>query len=124
MKIMDGSEVDRMLMNDSITAAEHGTLMVLTRRLQKFGFMGLRSPAYDSPVHADPELVADKKATVIRGAVSLIDRMDKHPAIGKARRQKLINLVLEDVPWGKLRHQIEDVRHCIRALDDLFLSRT
>ena len=122
MKVLDGNEIDRLLLHDLITPAQHGTLNNLARRLHSFGFIGLKSPDYASRIHADAELVADKKAETIRGAVSLIKKMDGHPSIGRGRREKLVNMVVHDAPWGKLRHQVEDLHHCIRALDDIFLG--
>jgi hypothetical protein len=121
-KIMDGGEIDRLLLHDVISANQHGTLTMLAKRLYSYGFSGMRSPDYASPpTHLDPELVSAKKAEVIRGAVSLIKKMDNHPYIQQHRRMKLINLVLYDAAWGRLRHQIEDLHACCQALDDIFI---
>lgn len=123
MKVIDGTELDKLLMHDAITTTQHATLMTLEKRLHGYGFMGVKSPDYSSPIHADAGAVSDKKAEKLRGAVHLVGKMDKHPHIGAHRRKKLVNLVLLDAPWGKLRHQIEELHHCIRALDDIFLGR-
>lgn len=123
MKVMDGSEIDRLLMHDVIDPAQHSTLAMLAKRLHGYGFVGLKSPDYSSRIFADATAVAEKKAESLRGAVHLIDKMDKHPHIGSFRRKKLVNLVLQEAPWGKLRHQIEELHHCIRALDDIFIGR-
>lgn len=121
MKVLDSTEMDKLLMNDVLTSAEHGTLVTLAKRLEDCGFSDLRSPAYDSPIHADPSEVADKKADKIRGAVSLIAKMDN--AMGRYNRKKIINLALYSAPWGDKRNQIEDLKHCIRKLDDIFTRR-
>jgi hypothetical protein len=124
-RVMDGTEIDRLLFTDTISTVEHATLQTLARRLHGFGFVGLKSPDYSSPISADATAVADKKADVIRGAVHLFEKMDKHPHIGPYRRKKLVNLVLQDAEWSKkmLRHQIEELQACIRALDDVFMKR-
>lgn len=122
-KVLDGSEVDRLLLVDAIDPAQHATLNMLAKRLHGYGFSGMKSPDYSSRVHADATLVADKKAESLRGAVHLIDKMDKHPHIGAFRRKKLVNLVLQEAPWGSLRHQIEELQYCVRALDDIFVGR-
>lgn len=124
MKILDSSEMDKLLMQDVLTPAEHGTLVTLAKRLEDCGFSELRSPAYDSPVHADPSAVADKKADKIRGAVALIEKLDK--AIGRYNRKRIINLALYSTPWtGQYpkRNQIEDLKHCIRSIDEIFTRR-
>ncbi len=124
MKILDGSEADRMLMQDEITAVEHGTLNTLAKRLRDFGYDELRSPNYEgSGGGLDPEIVGDRKANKIRGAVDLIAKMDSHPHIGRYRRKKLVNLSLYDAPWGNKRNQIEELHACIHALEDIFIRR-
>ncbi len=123
MRVLDGSEIDRLLMVDAIDTVQHATLAMLAKRLQGYGYSSLRSPDYASRIHADATAVAEKKAESLRGAVHLIGKMDAHIDIGAHRRKKLINLVLQDVPWGKLRHQIEELHACIRALDDIFTGR-
>lgn len=122
-KVIDGDEIDRMLLRDEIKPAQHGTLTMLAKRLHSYGYVALKSPDYSSRIHADAEAVADKKSEIIRGAVNLIKKMDDHPAIGKYRRMKLISLVLEDAKWGDKRNQLEDLWHCIRALDDIMMKR-
>jgi hypothetical protein len=122
-RVLDGDEVDKLLLVDAITTVQHATLRTLQKKLLAFGFATLRSPDYSSPIHADATAVADKKANTIRGAVHLFSRMDKHPHIGKHRRKKLVNLVMEDAPWGKLRHQMEELHAIIRALEEILIGR-
>lgn len=96
-KVVDETEIDRLLLEDIITTDHHSTLENFLGRLHRVGFVGLKSPAYDSPVHADPSVVGDKKAHAIRGVVKLFAKMDS--AMGKERRISLVNLVLLDLPW-------------------------
>ena len=123
MKVMDGSEIDTLLLHDVISTMQHATLSTLAKRLHGYGFVGLKSPDYTSPVFSDQSIVSDNKAQTIRGAVHLFDKMDKHPHIGKFRRKKLVHLVLQDAPWGKFRHQVEELHAVINALDDIFMRR-
>lgn len=116
-KILDGSEVDRLLLKDAIDPVQHGTLNTLTKKMHAFGFIGLKSPSYDGAIHADPAQVSAKKAELMRGAVSLIDRMDRHPKIGRALRTRLINLALYDKPWGS---DLVNLTEAVKGLDDLF----
>lgn len=119
MKVMDGDEIDRMLLKDAINPMQHATLQTLGKRLHRYGMVGLRSPDYASPPsHLDPEQVSERKATLIRGAVKLISSMDDHQTIGRVNREALINLVLHGSPWGR-----GDLHACILALDDIFLKR-
>lgn len=125
-RIMDGTEIDKLLLNDVIDTMQHATLQTLAKKLHGFGFVGLKSPDYSSPIHADATAVSDKKANAIRGAVHLFDKMDKHPDIGMYRRKKLVNMALQDAPWSTkrlLRHQIEELHACCRALDDVLMRR-
>ena len=43
-KVMDGSEIDTLLLHDVITTMQHSTLCTLAKRLHGFGFVGLKSP--------------------------------------------------------------------------------
>lgn len=122
-RVLDGTEVDAMLLHDLIDPAQHSTLTLFARKLQSYGFSGIKSPDYSGRIHADPTLVSERKAEALRGAVQMIEKLDRHPHIGKYRRKKLVNLVTEDAPWGKLRHQIEELHHCIRALDDILMKK-
>ncbi len=87
MKVVDDCEIDRLLLRDEITANEHGTLEGFMRRLHKMGFVGIRSPNYESPIHADPSLVGDKRAASVRGMVRIFKRLNDR--IGQSRRQAL-----------------------------------
>ena len=120
MKVLDGTEIDDLLFKDVITPAEHGTLNSLASKLLACGFSALRSPDYSSPIFSDPSIVSDKKAQALRGAVHLIDKMDKHEKIGPYKRKALINLVLQDVPWSGEK---EDLHSAVSALNDVFTRR-
>lgn len=118
MKVMDNGELDSMLMHDTITTNEHATLCTLAKKLRDFGYSDLRSPNYESRIHADASGVADKKADTIRGAVALIGKMDT--AMGRFNRKKLINLALYDAPWGD---DTNSLKECIAHMDNIFIRK-
>lgn len=116
VKVMDETEIDRLLLQGVITPNQHSSLEGFMRRLHKVGFVGLKSPDYSSPISADPAKVGDRKAMAIRGVVKLTARLDKK--IGPAKRRALVNLVLLDAPWKG-----DDLIECIRFLDDAIQGR-
>lgn len=117
-KVMDETEIDRLLLRDEITSNEHGTLEGFMRRLHKMGFVGIRSPNYESPIHADPSLVGDKRAASVRGMVRIFKRLNER--IGQSKRQALVDLCLRDMEWPGDRLSLKE---CIRALDDVIAGR-
>lgn len=123
-RIVDETEMDRMLLHDRITATQHSILEALMRRLYKANFVGLRSPSWEAPVQSDPSIMADKKANQIRSMVRIIEQMDKE--IGQPRRTALINLVLMDAPWPEPRPkdgELDTLHGVIDSLQDIFARR-
>lgn len=110
-KVMDETAIDRLLLDDTISPAEHSSLEKFMVKLHKMGFVGVKSPDYSSPIHADATAVGDKRAQTIRGMVKIIRALDKE--IGPSMRKALVNLLLLDTPWpyGK-----DDIRTCASAL--------
>ena len=96
-KVVDETEIDRMLLVDAISPAEHASLENLLRVLVKTGYAGMQSPSYEAPVSSDPATVADKKSHTIMEAASVMQRL--HRTIGRANAAALVNLVLLDVKW-------------------------
>lgn len=111
-RVMDETEIDRMLLADRISANEHSTLENLLARLHKVGFVGLKSPAYDAPIKADPSAVGDRRAHAIRGVSRLLSAMDM--AMGADKRKALVNLVLIDAPW---EYGDKELKECLRAME-------
>lgn len=116
MKVVSETEIDRMLFNDKITPTQHASLEGLMRRLHKAGFVGLKSPAYDSPIHADASAVGDRKANLIRSVVALFARLDEK--IGAKKRRALVDLVLKDIEWPD-----DDLDDIIVRLEDAIAGR-
>lgn len=125
--VTDETEIDRLLLQNLITAAEHSTLEALLRRLHKASFVGLKSPGYDTIISADPSIVADKKAQTIRAMVRITERMDEHKKIGRAKRTALVNLVLLDTPWpyeeDAKGQPTSTLKATIAALNEVFARR-
>lgn len=114
MKIVDETEIDRLLLKGTITAAQHSALEGLMRRLQKAGFVGVRSPDYNTTTN-DPSVVADKRANIMRSMVRLFRRMDEKMGTGK--RKAMVNLVLMDTPWpADNASLLEAIRHMEDAI--------
>lgn len=120
-KVVDETEIDRLLLKDAITSAEHSTLEGLLRRLHKANFVGMKSPSYDAPISADPSIVGDKRAQTIRAMVKIVDKMDRNEKIGRFKRAALINLVLMDSPWPGSN---ESLKEAISALNVIFTAKS
>lgn len=96
-KVVDETEIDRLVLRGIISPTQHGTLEGFLRKLHKLGFVGIKSPNLDSPVYADPTIVGDKRAQAVRGVVKIFMRLDEK--MGAEKRRALVNLVLMDAPW-------------------------
>lgn len=118
MKVVDDTEIDRLLLRDEISPNQHATLEGFMRRLHKMGFVGVRSPDYESPVNLDPAQVGDRRANSVRGMVNIFRRLDRR--ITPTRRREMVNLCLMDVPWPGDR---DSLHVCIAALDDVIAGR-
>lgn len=119
-KVVDETEIDRMLLRDAITPAEHSVLEALLKRLHKASFIGIKSPNYDARVSADPTIISDKKAASIRSVVKLFTLMDEDKKIGRTRRAALVNLVLVDQPWNET---LGSIKTAVSALQGILNPR-
>lgn len=113
-RVVDETEMDRLLFNDVITSNQHATLMVLLRKLMKANFVGVRSPSLEAPIQSDPSIIADKKANLIRSVNRLFEGMDR--AIGRPKRMALVNLVLLDTAWP---HDHASLRDAISGVEQV-----
>ena len=96
-KVADDTEIDALLLCNSISALEHSLLVALLQRLHKAMFVGLKSPDFNGVAYSDPSRLADRKAHAVMSVCGLMRRMDE--AMGRARRSALVDLVIQDVPW-------------------------
>ena len=117
-KVVDDSEIDRLLLNDTISSVEYSLLVALLHKLHRATFVGLKSPDFNGVAHSDPSLMADRKANAVMSVVGIVRQMDK--AMGRANRAALIDLVLLDVPWPS---DLPCLHRCVLALDGVLTSR-
>lgn len=96
-RVVDETEIDRLLLHDRITPEQYSILEALLRRLQRASYLGLKSPNYDARISADPTIVSAKKVAAIRSMVKLNSEMDS--SMGAPTRMALIDLVLLDREW-------------------------
>jgi hypothetical protein len=96
-KVLDDSEIDRMLLNDRISSVEYSLLVALLNKLHRATFVGLKSPDFNGVAHSDPSRMADRKAHAVMSVVGITKAMDK--VMGWQKRSALINLVLLDQTW-------------------------
>lgn len=113
-KVVDDSEIDRLLFLDRINALEHSLLVALLNRLHRAMFIGLKSPDFNGVAHSDPSRISERKAVAVMGICHIVKAMDK--VMGHANRMALINLVLLDVPWPNGLPVLHD---CVLTLQDV-----
>ena len=53
-KVVDDSEIDRLLLCDSISSVEYSLLVALLHKLHRATFVGLKSPDFNGIAHSDP----------------------------------------------------------------------
>ena len=99
-RVLDDTEIDRLLSEDRIDSTEYSILEAFNQRLRKASYDALRSPDFNATVRADPSLIGDRKARAVATVIGIIGDMDKHEKIGRSKRNGLINLVSQDQPWS------------------------
>jgi|SRR6478736_502582 hypothetical protein len=118
-KVVDDTEIDRLLLNDVIGSDEYSLLVALLHRLHRASFVGLKSPDFTGIGHvADPTRLAERKANAVLTVVHVVKVMDQK--MGSVYRAALINLVLLDTPWPYGKASLHD---CITALDAALSSQ-
>lgn len=117
-KVVDDTEIDGLLLHDSISALEHSLLVALLQRLHKAMFVGLKSPDFNGVAYSDPSRLADRKAHAVMSVCGLVKQMDRR--MGRVRRTALVNLVLLDTPWPG---SLVSLRKSIVALQDVIGDR-
>lgn len=124
-KVVDESEIDRLLLRDIITPHEHSILESFMRKLHKANFAMLRSPSYEAPMQSDLTIIGDKRAQLIRSIVGIFGKLDRHEKVGPAKRRALVDLVIADVEWplDNLPGGIAALKDAIFALQDTMISR-
>lgn len=115
-KVLDSSEIDRMLMLQLLTPTEHDTLERFHEALRKGGFMKIRSIDWTDPiVQSDPSHIADRHAHALIMVVKMLKYLDEKT--NSSFRKQLVDLVLLDQP---LIASKGDLRRGVRAIDKFF----
>ena len=97
MRVMDETEIDKMLLHETIDVDQHSLLEQFLKRLMKAQFSPLRSPDFSSSPKGDATRIADQRALAIRSVTGVFSALDK--SITAPHRIALVSLVLEDQKW-------------------------
>ena len=116
-KVVDDTEIDRLLVRDEINSLQHSLLVALLKLLRDASFGGLKSPDLNSVYAADPVGMAERKAKAVHRMVNFTKALDYRA--GRPARIALINLVLLDIPWDCPT----SLDAAILALQDIFGDR-
>jgi hypothetical protein len=116
-KVVDDTEIDRLLFHDRINATQHSILVAFLRVLKDASFIGLKSPDFNAISAPDPVGIADRKAKAVFKVVGIIRALDQKA--GRAIRCALIDLIISDRPWPDGL----SLDHGILALQDIFANR-
>lgn len=116
-KVVDETEIDRLLLEDHINPSQHAALENFLNRLVRGGFVGLKSPSYDAPISADPAMVAARKSEAIRAASHMIGHLRR--VVGRNKTDSLMNLVLMDKKWEL---PIAELHSCVNLMERYFTS--
>lgn len=117
-RVMDGTEIDRMLMRGGITPNEHNTLERFSEELRRAGYLSIRSIDLSDPIQSsDPSHLADRKAGKLVRVVMLIRAIDQ--AVSRKERDALIDLCLMD-----REVKIPSLFKAVRAIDNFFIQES
>ncbi len=98
-KVMDDTEIDRLLMKDRINPTQHSILQAFASRLEQAGYNGVKAIDYNATHHSEPHTMGDRMHVKVSRAIYLRRAMVDHEKIGRGRDQALVSLVSEDMPW-------------------------
>ena len=116
-KVVDEHEIDRMLLRDEITGAQHSILEAFVDRLHAVGFLALRSPEYDARISGDPSIIADNRAKRLRRIVRVFMALDRK--VGHVKRRALVDLCLQERPWNGDKPSLSDA---VRVLGSVLME--
>lgn len=111
-KVVDDSEIDRLLLYDHISSVEYSLLVALLHKLHRATFIGLKSPDFNGVAHSDPSRIADRKANAVMSICHVIKLMDR--VMGRINRAALVDLVLLDAAWP---FDMTCLHKCVLALE-------
>lgn len=119
-RVMDDTEINRLLMKDLINPLQHSLLRALAEKLERASFNELRAINYDATHFSEPHTMGDRKAERLARARNLIKGMITHHLIGEQRFDALVRLVSEDQPWP---YGIEALHDAVSGLQVILTNR-
>ena len=118
-RVLDETEIDRMLMAERITLDEHNTLESILRDLHAARMIGFRISRYEPTIPTtDPQAITDRQAM----AVSKLGRLQKvlDDTYGIKIRRMIISLLVVDLP---ISSRFDPVMHsAVQTADKFYLD--
>lgn len=117
-KVMDATQIDRLLMDGKITPNQHNTLERFSEELRKAGFMSIRTIDLSDPIQSsDPAHIADRKAAKLVKIVLIFKELEK--VLTHKERDLLVDMCLTDrSPEGFLPL----IGKAVKVIDDFFVA--
>lgn len=116
-KVMDGCELDSMLLVNKITTPQYNTLGRFAAILHRAGYATIKSVDLSSPGgQIDQSRAADKKSKQMMRLVKMMTYLDNNA--GKRERLNVINMIILDTPIKDINH----LNKMVVALDEYFSS--
>lgn len=94
--VVDGSEIDRLLLAGKIDTVQHSTLNSFTIKLHRANMLGPKAPALEKRSSSDPAWVAGKAAEEMATITRIIRSLDRE--IGDGPRRAIVDLCMMDKP--------------------------
>lgn len=113
LRVVDQTELDRMLDRKQITAEQWSSGDQVYRLLYKAGMLGAsKSTLNVSGTSGDPQHISDKKSDALLMLGELINHLDV--SCGRPTRELFINMLMLDRPVAG-----EQVKHIVHALSEV-----
>lgn len=113
LRVVDQTELDRMLDRKQITAEQWSSGDQVYRLLYKAGMLGAsKSTLNISGTSGDPQHISDKKSDALLMLGELINHIDR--SCGRPTRELFINMLMLDRPVSG-----RQVEHIVKALNEV-----
>jgi hypothetical protein len=115
-KVIDGSELDRLLIEEIVTPSQHNTLERFAAILNRAGYARYSSIDLSGSGHFDPSHAAEKKSKSMLRIVKILEYVDKKA--GKKARMDMVNMLTVDSKVQSTDH----IKSVVNALE-IYFSR-
>jgi len=116
-QVMDGCELDSMLLSNTISTTDYNTLGRFAAILHRAGYATIKSVDLSSAGgQIDQSRAADKKSKQMMRLVKMMNYLDDNA--GKVARLNVINMIILDVPIQNMKH----LTRMVYVLDEYFSS--